>query len=330
MEKVNFNLDDLSSNIKTLFKLYDNRCTPPDWILNPTNLAKIRECMFDTIVYYDSSDNYSTTLDNVKFLMSHREPVNIACNRYYNKQGMMETYGYDESLYGSLPESVNVAAFTRTIVKPAGEIEGPVDDLHLFINLLNVYTPAFDSPSQPDCRFFEQTRKNSLLKKRFALVFKIIFECAIRKNMKSIMLSGFGLGAFKNRIEDYIGGLKQSYEIYKDRLANIKLVFCDYSDSTYNRIKSQLDIDMEYKPVNYYKLWFFIEEINNSCDISRVLFINAWDMHSILGNGHFSDDSWDGHYGRRTAISILAFPWINPFMQYVDLSMGDRPEFSIL
>ena len=119
MENPNFNLVELSSKITKLFKLYDHRCTPPEWILDPSNLAKIRECMLDTVVYYDSSDNYSTLLDNVKLLVSHREPVNIACNQYYNKQGMMDTYGYDESLYGSLRESVNIAAFTRTLVKPA-------------------------------------------------------------------------------------------------------------------------------------------------------------------------------------------------------------------
>jgi len=62
-----------------------------------------------------------------------------------------------------------------------------------------------------------------------------------------------------------------------------------------------------------------MNEINETKDISQILFINAWDSWSILGNGNTGDNSWDDEYGRKTVISVLALPQINQYMKYIDL-----------
>jgi hypothetical protein len=47
----------------------------------------------------------------------------------------------------------------------------------------------------------------------------------------------------------------------------------------------------------------------------NVLFQNAWDPHSIAGNGNTADHSLDGYFGRSSAISVLSFPATNPFIE---------------
>ena len=51
---------------------------------------------------------------------------------------------------------------------------------------------------------------------------------------------------------------------------------------------------------------------NSLKDIENVLFVNAWDPHSIPGNGNGSDHSLDGQFGRRTAIGLLGWGLSNP------------------
>ena len=50
--------------------------------------------------------------------------------------------------------------------------------------------------------------------------------------------------------------------------------------------------------------------------LDNVLFVNAWDPWSIVGNGNASDPSLDGYFGRSTAMSLLCWPLTNPYIQY--------------
>lgn len=323
----------VESNIRALFKIYEPRFSPPEWILNPDTLQKVIKCFPFTTIYFDSSDNTSTTLANVKKLVAIREPTNISNRSYYSKNDLMASFGYHSSIYGSLPDSINIAAFTKTLFRPAGENASAgishhqnnyyVQSTDIFINLLNVCAPAFDSNDQPDFKYFSRNDRKDIwaLQKRFALIFKMIFECALRKNMKHIMLIGFGLGAFGNAIDDYIAGLNMAYKKYINRLEsnNIKLYYCDFHRQGFDTIMGSIDINLEYLYVSYDSLWDFVDNVNTKYDIYQVLFVNAWDPHSILGNGNFSDNSWDGHFGRRTAISVLALPQLNPCIEYIDL-----------
>lgn len=310
----------LSFRIKTLFDIYDPAYRPPMWIINANIINQIITCMKDTVVYFDSNDNLSTNVKNVKLLTSMREPVNIACKKYYYQNALYLAYGYTNSIYGSTHNSVNISIFTRTPFQPANELNNYNNNF--IINLLSVCSPAFDSKEQPDFLFFGSNQCKNTIHLRFALIFKMIFECAIRKEMNHIMLIGFGLGAFGNSVKDYAEGLRITYNTYKTRLQenNIKLYYCDYNKNSYNNITESIDVKMSFLLINYDFLYEAINQISNQCDISKVLFINAWDPHSILGNGNFADRSWDGHWGRRTAISVLGFPHTNPHIQYIDIA----------
>jgi hypothetical protein len=50
--------------------------------------------------------------------------------------------------------------------------------------------------------------------------------------------------------------------------------------------------------------------------LENILWTNAWDPWSIIGNGNSKDNSLDGWWGRSTAIAVLGWPVSNPFIEY--------------
>ena len=49
----------------------------------------------------------------------------------------------------------------------------------------------------------------------------------------------------------------------------------------------------------------------------KTLFVNAWDPHSVPGNGNEADESLDGRIGRITNIAVNGTPMTNPHMKYI-------------
>jgi len=52
--------------------------------------------------------------------------------------------------------------------------------------------------------------------------------------------------------------------------------------------------------------------------LSDALFVNAWDPHSVVGNGNYNDNSLDGHIGRFTDMAPMSFYPTNPDIRIVD------------
>jgi hypothetical protein len=53
--------------------------------------------------------------------------------------------------------------------------------------------------------------------------------------------------------------------------------------------------------------------------LDDILFLNAWDPHSIAGNGNGMDNSLDGFFGRSSAIGLICCPCTNPLMSHVGM-----------
>lgn len=300
-----------------LSKIYEGDSSFPQWISQlPYN--ELMAYSLHTTVYYKSSDNASSTIKNVKKLLSEREPVNIAQKRHYNEQALFDLFGYSKGCYGDFNESVNLSVFTVTPFRPSNLEQNLTNINSITINVLNVIAPAFDTYKQPDFKFFKSDEDKC---KRFELIFDMIFRCALEKGINDIYITGFGLGAFKNDPFHYVNGFVNSYNKYINQIKHIKLYYWSYTDDMTNKIKQLIpNINIEFSQVNYDMLWSYIVKISEKNNISKVLFVNAWDCWSIIGNGNCCDRSWDGHYGRRTAMSILALPQFNPYIKYVDLN----------
>ena len=50
-------------------------------------------------------------------------------------------------------------------------------------------------------------------------------------------------------------------------------------------------------------------------ELNQILILNAWDPWSFAGNGNASDPTLDGHIGRQTAVSVLAWPVTNKYLR---------------
>ena len=196
-------------NIGKLFTVYDQGYAPPSWGKD------VDKTMYDlqartVLVYYDSLDNASTTLDNVKSLVRKREPVNIAMIRYYSEPQLKSLFGYSRGIYDQFNHSVNFAMFMTCFV----DMEAYYTEKQ-WINILNVIAPAFDSLDQPDrSKYFKGTADDidvDSVVKRFTLIFNMIYACVSRKNdIKNIYITGFGTGAFGNKEAWFIKGFLNS------------------------------------------------------------------------------------------------------------------------
>ena len=56
--------------------------------------------------------------------------------------------------------------------------------------------------------------------------------------------------------------------------------------------------------------------------IQEILFVNAWDPWSMVGNGNESDGSLDGYYGRSTNMAVLSWPLTNPNFQFCAVTLN--------
>jgi uncharacterized protein (DUF1810 family) len=82
-----------------------------------------------------------------------------------------------------------------------------------------------------------------------------------------------------------------------------KLSLDDKDDKLIETLKTKTDIE-------YIEL---IDKIKN-LQGNKICYINAWDPHSIAGNGNKGDPSLDGYMGANSAISLLSWPPTNPVL----------------
>jgi len=83
--------------------------------------------------------------------------------------------------------------------------------------------------------------------------------------------------------------------------------------------------DKIYQPdaKNYPLWWKSVQESGSApwvtVPLAGSMFVNAWDPHSIVGNGNAGDHSLDGFMGRCTEMAALSFPGTNTQIQYKQL-----------
>jgi len=241
--------------------------------------------------------------DDYYDLIKYRIPVNINMELFYNKELMQKYFFYNESIYNE--KSSNIAVYTKTPVN--------IKNKWYDINVINVIAPALDSYEQIDYKnifnkygYNNKITNENIYKNMIEKCFIKIKKCL--KKFKILVIHGFGLGTFsllcnelninsKKVFEEcfikYFG--KSKKKIYLNNLNFIKI----YNDNIVNINKNIYDI------------------IVKSNNLDNILFVNAWDPYSLVGNGNNMDDSLDGYLGRISAMSILCWSITNPFIKYI-------------
>lgn len=251
----------------------------------------------------------------VRRLLTEREPVNIGMNRtHYFDDRLLDAFGYEVSYYSWYYDTYselapNVAVYTPVLISPVSPESAAVHVIH-------VIGYGFDSSSQPDFDYFVTGHRMDTLVLHVQRVFDKIWACAKELGIDRVVLSLFGCTSFASRLP---GGAERAYEIYLDALSRSKKSIPKCVQS----LGLLLGEDQQ--------LWDITTATGLPCAyhghipgdfriairdgwVRDVLYVNAWDPHSMIGNGNRQDPSLDGYVGRSTTSAVLGWPPTNPFL----------------
>lgn len=305
--------------IQKLFECYFENFKPPAWILE----YSFKKELLDLVICYH--DKHSD-MDVIKTLLTNREPTNIEMNRLYFSDKLEKYFGYPHS--GYTIGSPNIAVYCKTpfvFWDGANHQERQIRIKSKFVHVINVIGVALDDEQQPD--YLEMMHLKSpqdcrnLYTTKVRSVFKKIIKCfKDHSNLKIIVVHGFGMGVFSKfatrfgipHEEIFIRLLQEFiYEVIAIRDdAKIIINYLPYS-KILPRIQNKLYFIRT--PID-----LLIDSYEQK-DLDHILFVNAWDPFSIVGNGNAGDNSLDGFFGRITAMSVLCWPKYNKNISYRSL-----------
>ncbi|CAJ1409292.1 unnamed protein product [Effrenium voratum] len=130
---------------KRLRDVYQTRFAFPEWSVELLERGELEQLSHKVTVYFPRGAHRG----DVERLTKEREPVNIAMQRYYDKEKLQQFFGFTEGFYAkSSAEKLlpNIAIYCQTPMRSAGEQA----DVHV----INVIGYAFDVPEQPDFQYF--------------------------------------------------------------------------------------------------------------------------------------------------------------------------------
>ncbi len=262
-----------------------------------------------TIVYYYCG-NYNKNI--IYKTVCEREPTNIGNQQLYNKQ-LLKKYSknwsqctkineYTQSYYKTYYEKFKILAPNISVY-----CYTPVfaDDQTRNIHLINLISLAFDNKSQVDYICYKKiddiTQRNYYFFLHMQTCWNYAFNCAQTKGIEHLYFFAIGEGAFSLLLDDLQidrNYFKSSFEsVYKKYDINV----LNYPVDECNRIPDVIFTDFSEK------------------ELKNILFVNAWDPHSICGNGNASDNSLDGYFGRSSCCGILAWPLCNKYAKFVEI-----------
>ena len=303
----------------------------------------------DVKVYYDRSKEEEILLDTLIKLVREREPTNISGRQLYNVSKLKNTFGYTSGFYNTYFDQTdgklapNIAVYTETKVVPV-EKSLSIDEKKLEnVKIINCMGYAFDGLNQRDYQYFFQhsdgeekgdisDEKKEELKKAYENVFNKIFFCACQNGCDTIAMSLIGSASFAflfpggldRRLRQNLTFIREIFapsfekikKKYKDRMTKdkFKIIFMGTpkGEGFGNFFKKEENLGFE---EDYEDIGKFPANIGQVNDTEKTLFVNAWDMLSVPGNGNEGDKSLDGYIGRNTAIAVLGTGLTNPFLK---------------
>ena len=327
----NILLDNILTRIISLRDIYYDGYEFPDW---NTDLNVFRfvypELAKETLVYYNRSEvseyKEKEALGNV---VKYREPCNIEMNRLYDKNKLLNEFGWENGYYGKYYDEYGVLAPNFGIYCKTPVAYKKLTNLkNLKKNIIHLYNAigyAFDNDKQPDYKYFIENNKQDELIEKYKKIFQLILQCAKEKKLNTIVMSAVGANNFAKLYKDndfnentesniqYFQRTKwvpAFLEVFKDiqDIQGIKIKFMGMKKE-YVIINELLKNNIDVKKND---IGFFPDNIKE-VQIENTLFVNAWDPWSIVGNGNSGDYSLDGYIGRSTFAGPLTFPSTNPY-----------------
>jgi hypothetical protein len=284
---------------------------PPPWSLKKVGDADWNVRAKEVRVYAPAD----VSTEDLKAVVAEREPVNIGFSRHYTPpRESGYTRVFEET--GQLPP--NFALYMHALVSQQSKKLVEPGTYHV----INSIGYRFDSLDQPDYKYFFDHNDNIPLEKeqelvdRLTMTFKLAFQCAVDIEVRKICLCYLGGVAFakyfppnqRAYMNVYFAALDSALTFsYLEQLDEIDLMGCSVGNLL------MAEVGERFKDL--------IQDKGKACrlrgDIPGILepdtlYMNAWDPHSVVGNGNEGDRSLDGYFGRLSDMGYMSIPDINP------------------
>lgn len=281
-------------------RVYHKGCAFPLWSAELLESGGLEPYVRSAVVYYKEGDDLAT----VKRLTQQREPANVCMYRCYDEDLLESRFGYRHGAYSESTKRAlmpNIAIYCRTPMRLAtGE--------QVTVHVVNAIGYAFDTPAQPDYRYFfplhSDPGKWKELVARMSQMWRFIFECARRQGLKRVHLADVGGGNFSLGLEK---SPRTSYAALKEQ--SLGPVLKEYAG------------EVEMQQLQRIPDWAFTAKARPI--LAESLLVNAWDPWCMVGNGNDKDNSLDGFFGRCTAMALLCWPLTNPFLRWESVKVPD-------
>ena len=299
----------LKKTAKQLASVYPERYAQPSWTIDLVGSPLYMKLAHNVVCY-----TMDTRTELVKKVLLERQPVNIGMELLYNVDLMVKTFGFGGGKSGY------TLACTHTALAPniAVYCQTPVFNDNL-VHVINSVGFAFDNDEQEDYKYFLEAKYDanySELVNALSKMYQMVFKCAKDHKLHKIALAFVGGGAFSYK---FPGGSEAYYEhVYIPALkivltnpdnahvTHVGLLGADSMPSSDKKCKTLIKkCGFKYKDYGY---------VPAALTDPNTLYQNAWDPHSIVGNGNAGDRSLDGYFGRSTAMGMLCFPPTNPYI----------------
>ena len=329
--------------------LYESHYQPPDWVADWVGSDSYCKLAQETKCYFPES----SSMHDVKRLLLERQPVNIAMRTGYDATAMQDSFGFGgdsgsayTQLFRSNPTRLppNIAVYCRT---PVGSHDG------LAVHVINSIGFAFDSMDQPDAQYFldmtkcvygwassafrSEAHKNELIE-RLTQAYRLVFACARDLYVGRVCLAFLGGGHFASGFpgggraayfdECYLPAICRALDSYSAPVADAGTLLRSISVFSMGGDEAA-GMEARLKSAVLQRGFRFSVECRRVPDAlidTRCLYQNAWDPHSICGNGNRGDSSLDGFIGRTTAVGALTFVPLNPWIALRPVRSGAGAE----
>ena len=320
--------------VDTIFRIYHNGYEPPTWV-GENYVKEFAKYAPEAQLFYDDKQD----LEIVKSVASEREPVNMTVTqdkkeerlRGFNEENMKSSFGYNTSYYeryykeiqsGSKKIAPNIGVLTLSLVDVT-ETTGTNTKAEAYI--YHAIGAALDHEDQPDYQSFVQKNDDGVnvnqkgLQQFYVSVFAKIFAAANKCKANGIVMSLVGAEAFaskypnggKNEMQKkvWIPAFKYVRAIKKN--SDVKLALMHRDGEAGPAIEYMTCKDVNAKKVGLFPEFLKGEKYNT---YQNWMIVNAWDCHTIPGNGNEGDNTLDGHIGRRSSIHYFGWGISNPHL----------------
>ena len=321
LENLETSVDERRKLVAAMGTIYENGYEPPAWVGdNYANQKTFEKRAPKAMVFYDQGQEKKS----VRKVASEREPVNIAMTTYFDKKKMSASFGYSESYYlTSFTESKGGKLAPNIGVYTYSEVHNAENNEIIKKKMYHAIGAALDHADQPDYKFFVNNKKANVagLVQFYVSVFAKIFTAAKKCKAAGIVMSLVGAESFaklypggkeKMQIEVWIPAFK--FVRTQDNNSVVKLaLMSDPAKSANDPAYKYMIGEINARDAGKFPDFLFDDDTTES--YRNWMIVNAWDCHTIPGNGNNNDQTIDGIIGRMSEIHYFGWGTSNPHLR---------------